>query len=140
MKPRKKYNRREFIGTVGLGSMATIVPRHVLGGKGFVAPSDKLNIAYIGCGTQGLREMCSLITNPEIQIVSVCDPNKLSTNYIDWSPNGIRNGIRKVLGDDTWGEAFTGIPGGRDIGKDLVEKYYAKMSDKNFKGCTSYAD
>ena len=61
MKSRKKFNRREFIGTVGLGSMATIVPRHVLGGKGFVAPSDKINIAYIGCGTQGLREMCELI-------------------------------------------------------------------------------
>ena len=50
MKSRKKFNRREFIGSVGLGSMATIVPRHVLGGKGFVAPSDKINIAYIGCG------------------------------------------------------------------------------------------
>ena len=141
MKTKTNLNRRDFLTNTAAASFAfTIVPRNVLGGPGHIPPSDKLNIAYIGCGTQGLREMCSLITNPEIQIVSVCDPNKLSTNYIDWSPNGIRNGIRKVLGDDTWGEVFTGIPGGRDIGKDLVEKYYAKMSDKNFKGCTSYAD
>ena len=55
------------------------MPRHVIGGPGYIAPSDKLNLAYIGCGTQGLREMCDLIVNPELQIVSVCDPNKMST-------------------------------------------------------------
>src|SRR6478752_197828 len=141
MKSRKKFNRREFIGAVGLGSMATIVPRHVLGGKGFVAPSDKINIAYIGCGTQGLREMCELLPNPEIQIVSVCDPNKMSTNYIDWSANGIRDGIRKVLNEPLWGDKLTGIPGGRDVGKELVDTFYSKSKDvKSFKGCTSYAD
>jgi hypothetical protein len=127
---KTKINRRDFITNTAAASLAfTIVPRNVLGGPGHIAPSDKLNIAYIGCGTQGLREMCALITNPELQIVSVCDPNKMSTNYIDWSPNGIRNGIRKVLDDANWGEKFTGIPGGRDIGKELVEKYYGKMND-----------
>ena len=30
-----------------------ILPRHVLGGKQYVAPSDKLNIAGIGVGGQG---------------------------------------------------------------------------------------
>src|SRR5690606_32794573 len=125
MKKEGSINRREFIGTAAAASLAfTIVPRHVVGGPGFVAPSDKVNLAYIGCGTQGLREMCDIITNPELQIISVCDPNKLSTNYVDWSPNGIRDGIREVLGDETWGEKFNGIPGGRDIGKELVEKYY----------------
>ncbi len=99
-KPSKKINRREFIAsTVGASAAFTIVPRHVMGGTGFVAPSDKLTLAYIGCGTQGMREMTQLITNPKIQIVAVCDPNKLSDDYIDWSANGIRDGIRKTLGD-----------------------------------------
>ena len=81
MKTHKNINRREIIGTAGLASLAfTIVPRHVLGGPGFVAPSDKINLAYIGCGTQGLREMCELIPNPEIQIVSVCDPTFSATS------------------------------------------------------------
>ena len=31
----------------------TIVPRHVIGGKGHVAPSDKLRIAGIGAGGKG---------------------------------------------------------------------------------------
>jgi hypothetical protein len=127
---KKSLNRRAFIGTAAAASVATIIPRHVLGGPGYIAPSDKINLAYIGCGTQGLREMCELIVNPEIQIVSVCDPNKLSTNYIDWSPNGIRNGIRKVLEEPGWGENFNGIPGGRDIGKELVDKYYSKKKWK----------
>lgn len=137
----KKIHRREFIGTAGKASVAfTILPRHVLGGPGHVAPSDKINLAYIGCGTQGLREMCELITNPELQITSVCDPNKLTTNYVDWSPNGIRNSIRSVLGDPDWGASFDGIPGGRDIGKELVDRYYAKFAGTANGGCRSYAD
>lgn len=141
MKSKKTINRREFIGSASLASLAfTILPRHVIGGPGYIAPSDKLNLAYIGCGTQGLREMCELIVNPELQIVSVCDPNKMSTDYIDWSPQGIRNGIRKVLENPTWGENFTGIPGGRDIGQELVNKYYSKRDSKNYNACTSYSD
>lgn len=141
MKKNKNYNRREFIGKATAASLAfTIIPRNVLGGRGFIAPSDKINIAYIGCGTQGLREMCELITNPELQIVSVCDPNKLSTNYLDWSPNGIRDGIRKVLANPAWGENYSGIPGGRDIGKELVDTYYSKNAAGSYKACSSYID
>jgi len=141
MTPEKKINRRKFIGSATAASLAfTIVPRHVLGGPGFIAPSDKVTIAYIGCGTQGLREMAELITNPKVQIVAVCDPNKKSTDYIDWSADGIRNGIRKALGDSSWGEGLDGIPGGRDIGQEFVEKYYSKDKGTKFKGCASYED
>lgn len=138
----KKINRRKFIGSATAASLAfTIVPRHVIGGPSFIAPSDKVTLGYIGCGTQGLREMTELITNPKIQIVAVCDPNKKSTDYIDWSADGIRNGIREALGDPSWGEGLKGIPGGRDIGQEFVEKYYAKDKAANkFKGCTSYID
>ena len=56
MNEERNINRREFIGTTAAASVAfTILPRHVLGGPGFIAPSDKINLAYIGCGTQGLR-------------------------------------------------------------------------------------
>src|SRR5664280_3084331 len=80
----KNINRREFLGSAAAASVAlTIVPRHVVGGKGNIPPSDKITLGYIGCGTQGLREMTALITNPALQMVAVCDPNKFSTNYID---------------------------------------------------------
>lgn len=143
MKKTRKISRRQFIGSAATASLAafTIAPRNVLGGPGFVAPSDQLTLGYIGCGTQGMREMTGLIANPKIRIVAVCDPNKLSTDYIDWSRNGIRDGIRKALEDPTWGENFNGIPGGRDIGQQFVEKYYAKdKSGKKYKGCASYVD
>lgn len=142
MAQRNKISRRTFVSSAAVASLGfTIVPRHVIGGKNYVPPSDKLTIAYIGCGTQGLREMTSLITNPKIQIISVCDPNKRTTNYIDWSPHGIRNTIRKVLGDDTWDEGVEGISGGRDVGQAFVEQYYAKNKPSGkYKGCTSYAD
>jgi hypothetical protein len=113
----------------------------VLGGPGFIAPSDKLNLAYIGCGTQGMREMIQLIPNPKLRIVAVCDPNKFSTNYVDWSPGEIRGNIRHALQDPSWGASLDGIPGGRDLGKEFVEKYYAKTnSQPGYKGCASYVD
>lgn len=44
-------SRRSFIKHAALAAAGfMIVPRHVLGGPGFVAPSDKLMIAGIGVG------------------------------------------------------------------------------------------
>ena len=142
MKKGKKINRREFLGSAATASLVfSIVPREVLGGPGFVAPSDRLNLAYIGCGTQGLREMSELLPNPNLQIVSVCDPNKSSANYVDWSPFDIRDRMRKMTGDSNWGSDLKGIPGGRDIGKEMIEKFYAKNTPSgSYKGCTTYVD
>jgi Oxidoreductase family, NAD-binding Rossmann fold/Oxidoreductase family, C-terminal alpha/beta domain len=137
-----KINRREFLGSAATASLAlTVVPRSVLGGKGFIAPSDKLTIAYIGCGTQGMRELCALLANPAIQITAVCDANKFSTDYVDWSPYDVRDTIRRTLGDSSWGESIKGIPGGRDLGQEVVQKYYGKSKDSGtYKGCPSYED
>ena len=142
MSTSKKINRRKFLGSAATASLAiTIVPRQVLGGSGYVAPNDKLTLGYIGCGTQGLREMTGLVANPALQIVAVADPNKFTTDYVDWSLNGIRNDIRTALQDKTWGEKFKGIPGGRDIGQEFINKYYAKSKDSSsYKGCSSYTD
>src|SRR6266705_1237267 len=79
-------SRRKFMVTAGAAATAfTIVPRHVLGGPGYVAPSEKITLAHIGCGTQGFREMSALLAMPEIQIVAVCDPGKKGNNDGDWS-------------------------------------------------------
>jgi hypothetical protein len=95
MAKSKNINRRQFLGTAATASLAfTVVPRQVLGGPGYIPPSDKVTLGYIGCGTQGIREMAALIENPALQIVSVCDPNKFTTDYIDWSPLEIRNLMR----------------------------------------------
>ena len=68
-------NRRRFVSSAVASGVFTIVPRHVLGGTGHVAPSEKITLAHIGMGTQGFRELGSVLAQPEIQIVAVCDPN-----------------------------------------------------------------
>jgi len=142
MAPHKKMKRREFISAAAATTATiSIVPRHVLGGSGYIAPSDKITVANIGCGTQGLREMSGMLENPEIQIISVCDVNKRSTDYLDWSANGLRDGIRKTLNDPNWGSNYKGIPGGRDIGKEYVDAFYSKNTPSGkSQGCSSYED
>ena len=64
----KNINRREFLGSAAAASVTlTVVPRHVLGGKGYIPPSDKITLGYIGCGTQGLREMTAVIPINSVQ-------------------------------------------------------------------------
>ena len=47
-------NRRKFLkNSALLGTGFFIVPRNVLGGPGFISPSDQLNIAAIGAGGKG---------------------------------------------------------------------------------------
>src|SRR3974390_535778 len=141
MSSQDNMKRREFLAPAAAGLALTIVPRHVLGGPGYVAPSDKITLAYIGCGTQGTRELARLIANPDVQITRVCDPVKDGTNYIDWDKTGIRDSVRKVLDDPGWGEGVTGIRAGRDMAKEIIETYYAKKRAKdNFHGVASYAD
>ena len=52
----------------------TIVPRHVLGGPKYVAPSDKIHLAIIGCGGQGRENMHALFDQPDVQVIAVADP------------------------------------------------------------------
>lgn len=139
---KSTINRREFIGSAAAtAATISIVPSHVIAGSGKIPPSDKITVANIGCGTQGLREMGDMLTDERIQVTAVCDPNTYTTNYIDWSPYGIRDGIRQVLGDNTWWEGVEGIPGGRDVAEKYVNAYYSKKKDRNSgKACRSYED
>ena len=141
MTAKENINRRKFLHSTAATLAFTVVPRHVLGGPEYVAPSDKINLGYIGLGTQGLREMTRLLEDPEIHITAVCDPNTDSTDYVDWSKHGLRNQIRRFLENPTWGEGVDGIRAGREVGREIVEAYYAKNKPSNsYKGCSSYAD
>ena len=138
-----KIDRRKFVKVAATGALAfSIVPRYVLGGTGYVAPSDKLTLAYVGCGTQGMREILPLLAVPSIQIVAVCDPNQYATGYKDWSKTGTRDEIRKAIGKPDWTSGGDNtIPGGRENGKDIVDTCYKNNRGvDNFKACTAYAD
>ncbi len=136
-----KFNRRKFLGSAVASGAFTLVPRRVLGGAGHVAPSERITLVHIGMGTQGFRELGYLLEDPSIQIVAVCDPNRETHNYIEWGKNSVRNRIRQYLDDPSWKQGIDGCPGGRDVGKYVVDTYYKKHGRKSAgEGCTAYAD
>ena len=70
-------NRRYFIGKAALGAGAlTIIPRHVMGGKGYIAPNNRINLGYIGLGKQIPGLMNSINGCAETIILAACDVDK----------------------------------------------------------------
>jgi predicted dehydrogenase len=132
--------RRKFITATAAAAGLTIIPRHVLGGAGFIAPSDKLNVACIGTGTQGTRVMLQLLKIPELQIVSVADPVKEDTRYQNWGENELRNGIREAIQEPKWDEGVKGCRAGREPARQIVDTWYGKQKGMTFKACTAYED
>lgn len=65
----QNFNRRSFLKTSAATSFM-IVPRYVLGGKNYQAPSDKLNIAGIGVGGMGAADLKDMESE---NIVVLCD-------------------------------------------------------------------
>lgn len=65
----KKESRRDFLKTTGIAAAAfTIVPRHVLGGNRFTAPSDEITKGIIGVGTMGRGHL-----GYEGKTIAICD-------------------------------------------------------------------
>lgn len=67
-------SRRDFIKNTALGAAGfMIVPRHVLGGKGFLAPSDRLTIAGVGVGGKGRSDIDHFFKSGKADIAFLCD-------------------------------------------------------------------
>jgi predicted dehydrogenase len=119
MKPSNPstLNRRRFLTTTSAAIAAiSVVPRHVLGGAGFVAPSETVNVALIGCGGQGRTNAQALFRLADVRIPVVADPIE-SFSLQDFYYRGM---------------------GGRKPVKAEIEKYYG-ASTPNFK-VTEYED
>ena len=72
-KKNARDSRRKFIKNVSVAATGFfIIPRHVLG-RGFVAPSDKLNIAGIGVGGKGESDLSEFSKSPAVNIIGLCD-------------------------------------------------------------------
>lgn len=67
-------SRRSFIKTSALAAAGfMIVPRHVLGGKGFLAPSDRLMVAGVGVGGKGESNLAKIYNGGKSEIAFLCD-------------------------------------------------------------------
>jgi hypothetical protein len=136
-------HRRKFVELMATSALTfTIVPRHVLGGKKYIAPSDMITLAYIGVGTQGIRELLPLLANPQFRVIAVCDPNRFAIGYKDWSRDGLKNEIRKTIQMPTWEPGGdNSIPGGSDNGKSIVDNFYRNVRpDLKYPDINAYAD
>ena len=73
---KKTISRRKFIGNAATLSAFLILPRHVLGGKGFIAPSDQINLGFIGAGRRGLSLRDAFFPIEGVKITAACDVYK----------------------------------------------------------------
>lgn len=81
-------SRRSFLkNSLGAVAAFTIVPRHVLGGKNFIAPSDQLTKAVIGVGGMGKGHFQYAGT----RVVAICD---VDSNHIKESLEMLPKGVK----------------------------------------------
>lgn len=113
---RGRLSRRSFVLAVGSAAAApAVVPRWILGAE---APSNRINLGVIGCGNQTRVDVPSMLRQPDVQIVAVCDVNRGSHGYA--RP-----------------EHFLG----REPVREQVEEYYAEKRDTgSYRGCDAYSD
>ncbi|WP_081211210.1 Gfo/Idh/MocA family protein [Salegentibacter sediminis] len=74
MEKNKFNSRRNFIKSTALVTAGiSIIPRHVMGGPGFLAPSDKLIVAGIGVGGKGQSDIQNFANTGKADIGFLCD-------------------------------------------------------------------
>lgn len=101
----------------------TIVPSSVLGA---FAPSNRINVAFIGIGTQSGALLPAFLGHQDVQIVAVCDVNTASKGYGYRSGGGFAGGKHM---------------GGRKPGQQRVNAHYAeKTGSATYQGCDAYND
>ncbi len=83
---KKTNSRRDFIKkSVITAAGISIIPRHVMGGNGFLAPSDQLTKAVIGVGAMGQGHL----TYEDAKLLAICDADE----------NHLNNTLKKVGND-----------------------------------------
>ena len=73
MKKKHRNSRRDFIKKSVAASSIMIIPRHVLGGPGYLAPSDQLNLAAIGSGGKGASDISNASVQGREHVAALCD-------------------------------------------------------------------
>lgn len=86
--------RRTILQSAILGFPA-IVPAHVLGQA---APSNRLNIGFVGTGNNGSNWMPLFLQDSRVRVLAVCDVNKEGPGYWDGSVRG-REPARRMVNE-----------------------------------------
>lgn len=65
--------RRTFLRQAAALSAFMIVPRYVLGGKGYTAPSDLINLGFIGTGKQAFGLQRQFLQLADVRVMAAAD-------------------------------------------------------------------
>src|SRR6185295_3362419 len=113
MPTNQKISRRRLLQSAAI-AVPTIVSASALG-RERAAPSDRINIGFIGFGARGQQVLKDFLPLADCQVVAICDVQKL--HYRELNPGE--------------GPAL-----GRDAGKQTVESHYAAAKTSGtFNGC-----
>jgi predicted dehydrogenase len=87
--------RKTFIKNALVGATAfSILPRHVLGGSGFLAPSDRINLGFIGNGKQAIGLLHGMSSLKELVTVATCDVDKKKlNNFVNQATNANKKNV-----------------------------------------------
>lgn len=91
-------SRRDFLqvsATAALGAM--VVPRPVLGGPGYQAPSDTLDIAAIGVGGVGKRNVANVAQSENIVALADADHGYASEAFDEYPDAATYHDYRRML-------------------------------------------
>jgi predicted dehydrogenase len=120
MQRRKPTTRRNFLRITSAAVSCGFLPSLALGRGNAVAASERITLAVIGLGSRGYNLIDQFVNEPDVQIVAVCDVDRLHYR------------------DRAWGR---GTAHGREPGKRRVEDAYAKQSASgSFGGVNAHAD
>ena len=94
-------SRRSFIKKSSIiASSVYLVPRHVLGGVGYTAPSDTLNLAAIGAGGKGRSDIRLASGDGRENVVALCDVDfERAQESVERFPNAARYHDYRVMLD-----------------------------------------
>lgn len=69
-------SRRDFMKSASCAAASFfIVPRHVLGGRGFVPPSDTVMLGMVGVGGKGRQNTGEFLKLDDVRVTAVADPS-----------------------------------------------------------------
>ena len=115
-KSRRDFIKKSALTSAGMIIAPTIIPASALGRNGYVAPSNRINIAFIGAGNQAGNDIRGFIKDERVQITAICDVNKESAGY------------------------WNGKVAGRAPMRKLVDAYYTNQSGKEYTSCREFED
>ena len=93
MKNERRLTRRCFLRNAATLTVTSVVPRWVLGGPGRISLSERLNVAIIGTGGQGIMNLKELLKHPDVNVSAICDVAQFWDNsHLYYRHNGGRSG------------------------------------------------